>query len=150
MTTFFSTSAQKTKDLSKKIAHKLKGGEVLLLQGNLGVGKTEFVKGLATELGIKTQIVSPTYVLQKNYQFKKRNINRQLHHFDFYRLKNLADLTNFGFQDLVAEKNGIIVIEWPEKIRGLKKILPKKLIKIKFEYGREKNSRKIQITNHKK
>ncbi|NCP16914.1 tRNA (adenosine(37)-N6)-threonylcarbamoyltransferase complex ATPase subunit type 1 TsaE [Candidatus Kuenenbacteria bacterium CG_4_9_14_3_um_filter_39_14] len=127
-------SARQTIALGKKYAAELKLGAVLGLIGELGAGKTQFVKGLAKGLGIKNNISSPTFVLLKKYN--------QLIHIDCYRLSNSEELLDLGWQELVTDKNNIIVVEWADKIR---KIMPQDTRWIKFSIGKKDNQRKISI-----
>ena len=110
MKTIFSHSPKDTRALARKLSKKLRGNEIILLSGELGVGKTEFVKGLAVALNIKEKITSPTFILQRNYQFRKSGKTFGLYHFDFYRLKRTRDLKTLGLEELVNEKKRIILI----------------------------------------
>ena len=102
---------------------KQKKAQVIVLSGDLGAGKTVFVQGFAKKLKIKQKITSPTFVIFKKYKFKQ-SVNNfgWLYHFDCYRLKDEKDVLSLGFEEFLKEKNAIIMIEWPEKI---KKVLPK-------------------------
>lgn len=106
--------------------------------GDLGSGKTVFVKGLAAGLGIKETIQSPTFILMKCYKGKKR-----LCHFDFYRLKEPKEALTVGGQDEWNKKDTISVVEWADRVYG---ILPRKTKIITFEYV-NKNQRKIGLEN---
>jgi tRNA threonylcarbamoyladenosine biosynthesis protein TsaE len=105
-----SHSEDETKDLGRRTAQKLRGGEVLALYGDLGSGKTTFVQGLAEGLGIKGPILSPTFVIRRSYRGRLH-----LHHFDFYRLSSRKDLENLDLEETVA-KDSVVVIEWPDKV----------------------------------
>lgn len=128
------TSANQTIQLGKKIAKTLKVGQVIGLVGELGAGKTQFVKGLAKGLGLKNNITSPTFVLLRNYESVK------LVHIDCYRLNNSDELLELGFEELI--KDNIIVIEWADKIRS---ILPKDTHWVKFKVGKKENQRLINL-----
>ena len=132
-------SAQETKDLGKKIATDLKGGETLALTGDLGSGKTTFIQGFAEGLGIKNRIISPTFILMRKYSDSKLNF----YHIDFYRLENNLEneVKNLGIDDTWGKENNIVAIEWAEKIKDL---LPKGTIQLSFENMGEEN-RKIAI-----
>jgi len=132
-------SAQETKDLGKKIATDLKGGETLALTGDLGSGKTTFIQGFAEGLGIKDRIISPTFILMRKYSYSKLNF----YHIDFYRLENNLEneVKNLGIDDTWGKENNIVAIEWAEKIKDL---LPKGTIQLSFENLGEEN-RKILI-----
>lgn len=91
----------------------LTGNEILALRGPLGAGKTTFVKGVALGLDIEENIISPTFVLVREYKGKFA-----LYHFDWYRIESSKDVIDLGFYDYL-DKPGIKVIEWPEKYPGL-------------------------------
>lgn len=127
-----------TKLEASNFAQKLKGGEVIALYGELGSGKTTFVQGLASGLGLKERILSPTFILHRSYKIKD---NLTFHHLDLYRLENQEEVKKLDFMEILGQKEAIVAIEWPEKIE---KFLPPKVIKIYFEnLGKEKRSIKI-------
>ncbi len=114
--------------MGQKIGSSLIGGEIIALSGNLGAGKTTFVQGLAVGLGIKSKIVSPTFILMRSYKAAKLN----LYHVDLYRLEGdvKKEVTNLGLNDTWGRKENIVVIEWAEKINNM---LPKNTRWIKFK-----------------
>ena len=129
-------SVKQTKDLAKKIAKELQGGEILALNGDLGSGKTSFVQGLGEGLGIRRPITSPTYVIIKPYKAAVLT----LYHMDFYRLKDLNDVKDIGFEEILGEKKGVLAIEWPKIAESL---LPEdRLLKMSFSLKSE-NVRQI-------
>jgi len=113
---------------------------VVALEGDLGSGKTTFIQGLAQGLKVKENILSPTFVIQKDFLLKLKNF-KNLYHIDAYRLKNPEEFLELGFKDLIGNPENLIVIEWADKI---KKILPKNILRIKFENLGE-NKRRIKI-----
>ncbi len=119
-------SQRQTIAFGKKIAAELKGGDIVLLQGELGAGKTVLTKGIAQGLGITDNITSPTFTLMNIYKDGK------LVHIDTYRLENEKQLIEIGVEDYLGNPNSICVIEWPEKVRGLLK--GKRVKKIKIEH----------------
>ena len=127
----------KTRELGKRIAHQLKGGEILALVGDLGSGKTTFVQGLAKGLGIKKRVISPTFIIMRHYPIA------HFYHIDLYRLeKNIEhEIKGLGLEEIWGKQENIVAIEWAEKIKDL---LPKNTIWITFEQFDE-NSRKIMI-----
>ncbi len=134
-------SLKELQKLASAIAKTLKGGEILALSGNLGAGKTTFTKLLLKELGIKSRIVSPTFVLMVPYSSK----GKTYYHLDLYRTSSFNEVSALGIEDLWGTKENIFVIEWAERI---KKHLPKKTISFRFEVSPFKNSeRKIIIKN---
>ena len=118
-------SQEETLAFGRKMASLLPPNTILALTGELGAGKTTFVKGLALGLNIHEQVQSPTFVLLNAYE--------GLYHFDLYRMKTDADFTALGFEDYFHQ-GGICAIEWPERIE---KLLPKNTIRIHFSYSEQ-------------
>lgn len=114
---YISKSEKQTREIAADFLKKIKPGETIGLTGELGAGKTVFVKGLAKALGIKEIITSPTFVILKTYPAKLHGKNIKLHHFDFYRLQN-PDLSEFN--EYLGQPNSIAVVEWPEHQSQLK------------------------------
>lgn len=100
-------------ELATEYAGRLKASDVVFLHGNLGAGKTTFVKGVLRSLGYNGNVKSPTYTLVESYEFESVTI----HHFDLYRLANPEELEWIGLRDYFNE-NSICFIEWPEKGKG--------------------------------
>lgn len=107
-----SNSVIDTNKLSNLVASKLVGGDVVLLTGDLGAGKTTFVKGIGKSLGIKEDIVSPTFNILKCYF----NVTPNLFHIDAYRLEDTNK--DIGLEEFI-ESDGITMIEWPIYIKEL-------------------------------
>ena len=120
---FTTTNPDETIKLGEKIARRLKPGDLIALSGELGAGKTTLVKGIAKGLGVKNYryVNSPSFVLVKEYKGKI-----PLFHFDIYRLNNLKDIEDIGYEDYLA-RDGVIVIEWSGKMA---RILPKKHLNV--------------------
>ena len=139
------TNSQKeTEDFGIKLSQKLKGGDILLLSGELGAGKTSLVKGLGFGLGIKNELTSPTFTLMNVYEFNNKQLTiNKLVHIDTYRLKDEKELIEIGVEDYLGEPDTVCVIEWPEKIVGLLKNT--KIITIELAHGEKSNQRKISI-----
>ncbi|MFH1427613.1 MAG: tRNA (adenosine(37)-N6)-threonylcarbamoyltransferase complex ATPase subunit type 1 TsaE [Patescibacteria group bacterium] len=132
-------SEKETYNFAKKYAKKLEGGEVIGLIGELGAGKTVFVKGLAAGLGIKKTITSPTFVIMKIYKTTraKRTQITDLCHIDAYRLRSANELQALGVEEYFNRPDTVAVIEWADRI---KKILPKtaKFVKLKSNGGNKR------------
>ena len=143
---YLSKSEKQTRKIAEKLAKKLKGGEVIALIGELGTGKTVFIKGLARALGIKKTITSPTFVLMKVYPLMKFNL-KTFCHLDAYRIKNSRELVDIGALEYFGAKNTISVIEWADKV---KKILPKNRVEIKLKFAKKENERTIDINSKKR
>lgn len=121
--TFLSKNEKETFELGKKIAKECNGGEVFLLKGELGAGKTVFAKGVAIGLGVQKVVQSPTFVLRRDYKTKCNGV-KKLIHIDLYRLKR-GKASDLEFLEDIGEKNTVTLIEWPERV-NLKKLLGKK------------------------
>ena len=134
------SSEKKTEELANKILAKLKLGNIVFLYGEMGVGKTTFVRyiinGLQKKNELKlTEVTSPTFNLLNEYQINQIKIN----HYDLFRLKSEDDLRNlYLFED---NKNSITFIEWPQIIKEK----PKNLIEISFKYDENHKKRTVQI-----
>ncbi len=137
------TSTTQMQIFARQIARSLKGGEILLLQGELGSGKTTFTKALARALGIKKTVVSPTFTLCHEYRIKNSELRiKNLLHLDCYRLKTPEEFMHLGALEHIGNPNTITVIEWPEKV---KKYLPRKgRIVLQFSHGKKKNERAVK------
>jgi tRNA threonylcarbamoyladenosine biosynthesis protein TsaE len=122
-----STSPEETFVIGKEIGQSLRGGEIIALYGDLGAGKTAFTQGLATGLEIKEKVNSPTFVIIKIYNSKKKKLI--LCHIDAYRLGSEKDLLGIGVEDYLGNPQTVTVIEWANKVE---KLLPKDTIKIFF------------------
>lgn len=135
---FVTTNFKQTQKLGELLAQELKGGTVICLTGELGSGKTTFTQGLLKGLKVKGPYTSPTFVIMKKY---KKNI----FHFDVYRV-SAKDILNLGWEEIIRNKNNIVIIEWADRI---KKIVPNPpdggVLWIKFEWMDEKK-RKIAFS----
>lgn len=115
---------KETYSLGKEFGESLKGGEIIGLIGDLGAGKTSFTKGVANALSIKNTVTSPTFVIMKAYEGRKKLV-----HIDAYRLTGYSDLRSIGIEDHL-NNNTIIIIEWADR---LKDELPFAIRNITFE-----------------
>ena len=132
-------SKEETQKLAQKLAKKLNAGDVVLLSGNLGVGKTTFTQGLAKTLQVKGQITSPTFVIARLH--KSLQDGPDLLHVDAYRLNSLAEIQDL---DLVSDlSHSVVIVEWP---REMVNDLSENPIKIEIiQDPNEEDSRTINI-----
>jgi len=142
---FLSKSPEETIEFAKNFALKLKGGEILALTGDLGSGKTTFIKGLAEGLKVSDTINSPTFVMLKSYSAKIKKKPIDFIHVDAYRVETIEDIKSVGIEDYLGRDDVILAIEWAEKI---KEILPKNTIKIQFKTVDENTRKIIYDTNN--
>src|SRR3989338_8050760 len=144
---FLSKSPKETQKSAEALAKEItrralqkKTAFVLGLEGELGAGKTTFVKGFAKALGVKQKVSSPTFVLMKSYNLKRITYNN-LYHIDAYRLKDHKDLIKLGIKEILNDPKNLVLIEWSDRV---KKILPKNYLKIHIDHIDEM-TRKILI-----
>ena len=135
-----------TKSVAEKFSKLIKQGDFILLSGNLGVGKTTFIKYVINFLQKLnkhkiSEVTSPTFTVINEYQIKKILIK----HYDLYRIKNKKELNNLGIQENL--KDQITFVEWPEII---KKIKIKNSINLIFEYKKNYTERYISIVSKNK
>ena len=111
---FTSESVEETKDIAAKFARTLKPGDVVCLKGDLGAGKTHFVKGMAGAFGIEeSEVQSPTFTLINEYMG-----SLPLYHFDCYRMESVREALEIGAEEYFYGE-GVSVIEWPERIQEI-------------------------------
>lgn len=135
MEKLISHSENETKLIGKKFAEKLKKGDVIVLTGELGSGKTKFTEGVLEYFGLENEISSPTFNIVNEYIGKNINI----YHFDVYRLEDEDEFYAIGGEEYFDK--GICLIEWGEMIES---VLPKKYIHITFNRNYENDdSREI-------
>jgi tRNA threonylcarbamoyladenosine biosynthesis protein TsaE len=135
------SSEETTKELAKEFSNYLKGGEIIFLYGEMGVGKTTFVKYLINEFQIKknlqtSEVTSPTFNLLNEYDVDDLSIK----HYDLFRLKDKSELKNLNIFE--NNKNAITLIEWPQLINKDKL---NKTIDLIFNYENELNNRSVKI-----
>ena len=131
-----------TKKIANELAKKLIKKErnkalIVALEGELGAGKTTFIKGFSKALKIKEKVLSPTFVLIHRHHLKSGN----LYHIDAYRLKSEKDLLKLNIKEIFSNPKNIVLIEWADRV---KKAIPKNAIWIHFDHL-GKNKRKINI-----
>lgn len=135
-------SAEETARLGKKFAQDAKGGEIFCLRGDLGAGKTTFSQGFLRGLGVEGALTSPTFVVMKQYFIKNKTLNlKNVYHIDTYRVES-EDVLNLGWEEIISDKQNIILIEWPEKIKD---IVPPNAIWLKFG-AVDEEKRKITVS----
>lgn len=127
-------------------AAKLKGGEIVALYGDLGAGKTAWVRGMRQGLKIKTEVKSPTFVLMVCHDVGLKNARfKTLCHVDAYRLKGAAALREIGLEDYLKDKNAVTVIEWAERAKEL--LEGANVTEIRINFGEKEEERIISITS---
>ncbi|NSW91224.1 MAG: tRNA (adenosine(37)-N6)-threonylcarbamoyltransferase complex ATPase subunit type 1 TsaE [Firmicutes bacterium] len=124
MITIKTASEHETRNIGFLLGSVLKKGDIVCLEGELGVGKTVFVKGVASALGVEEYVTSPTFIIVNEY-----NGRLPVYHFDVYRISDPQDMYEIGFEEYIYG-DGIVVVEWADLI---KEILPDELIWVRIE-----------------
>jgi tRNA threonylcarbamoyladenosine biosynthesis protein TsaE len=136
--TLRSAGPDQTRALGEAIGSIARLGDVLALAGDLGAGKTTFVRGLARSLGVTDDVTSPTFVLMKQYQGRL-----PLVHVDLYRMNRVQELLDLGFDELL-DGSAIVVIEWGDMVEDL---LPPDHIEVRLMIG-ESSERVVELVPH--
>ena len=118
---YTSVSELQTKDIAAEFARKLQGGEFIELIGDLGAGKTVFVRGMVEALGSKARVKSPTFTIMNEYPVQGEHVSK-IAHLDLYRFKNESELSALELEDYINDKT-VICVEWPD-IFGKSKFVP--------------------------
>ncbi len=130
-------SEEETIESGARFARRLSPGEVVALIGELGTGKTRFIKGICRGLGVEEHVASPTFTIVNEYKGSLFPI----YHFDFYRMKTLRELREIGFDEYL-DGDGVCLIEWADRVADA---LPPERYEVRFELGRDEHSRRIFI-----
>ena len=138
--TFFVKNEAETTALSEKLAAELKGGELVVFDGDLGAGKTFFTGALCEALGVdRTKVSSPTFVIMKKYSGKF-----DIYHWDFYRISSADELYIADFPEYLKAGNSVTIIEWADMFKECwESHRPR--IEIKINFGKGENEREITI-----
>ena len=126
--TFISVSETETEAIGAEVARICPRGSVILLDGDLGAGKTVFSRGFARELGIDEPVSSPTYTIVQEYELPERG---RLYHLDLYRISGAEAALAFGVDEFLNDPSSYALVEWPERITG---ILPDSAIRITLKH----------------
>ena len=125
-------------------AAQLNRGDIVTLFGDLGSGKTQFVKGVCHVFHARTEATSPSFVLLNRYEGVDHSGNEMLlYHFDLYRVKSLSEIYDLGYEEFL-QSDGICFVEWAELLNDL---LPPRRYDIHFYYGEEEMERRIEISS---
>ena len=140
MLEFKSHSEEETRNIAKKFAEKLKVGDIIVLSGDLGTGKTKFTQGILSFFDLEDEISSPTFTIVNEYNAKD---GTNIYHFDVYRLSDSDEFLAIGGEEYFEK--GICIIEWGEMIED---VLPANYTKIIFERNEESlDERILRIEN---
>ena len=111
MTEFITNSELETEQLGERLAKAVSGGAVIAMYGDLGAGKTAFVRGMARGMGLTCHVSSPTFTIVNEYLGE-----RELIHFDMYRLSGAEELFDIGWEDYIS-RGAVCVVEWSENVQ---------------------------------
>lgn len=134
---YISSSPAETEHIGAELTQGLTPGCVVAFTGDLGVGKTAFVRGMAQGLGIPERVTSPTFTIVNEYEGGRL----PLYHFDMYRLGSSDELFDIGWEDYLA-RGGVCAVEWSEIVSDA---LDRSCIRVKIRRGEDENSRIITI-----
>ena len=136
MITALSTSVDDTRRLAAEVAAMAKPGDLLVLAGDLGVGKTAFAQGFAQALGVAELVTSPAFVLLRTYEGRLR-----MSHLDVYRMDHLQELIDLGMSELLDE-GGVVLVEWGDVVLPA---LPADFLEVRIEHGSSDDERRVAI-----
>ena len=136
--TFLTNSEADTTALAARVAPMLAAGDAVLLEGDLGAGKSVFARGIARGMGVEGPMPSPTFTLMIPYEAG----GRRLYHFDLYRLADPDEYYAAGLDEFVGG-DGVAVVEWP----GMAELDPSPALRIRLERGADDDTRRISIEN---
>jgi tRNA threonylcarbamoyladenosine biosynthesis protein TsaE len=141
--TRISASTEETIAFARAFAGRLRRGDIVTLFGDLGSGKTQFVKGVCQGFKTSTPVTSPSFVILNRYNGTDESKNEiLLYHFDLYRIQSLAEIYDLGYEEFL-QGDGVCLIEWAEMLGEL---LPKQRYDVRLSLGAEENQRRIEIS----
>ena len=132
------------RNLAKEITKRKssKNSLVIGLTGELGAGKTTFIKSFIRALGVKKRVTSPTFLILRRFKLPRGGAYKNVFHIDAYRIAKSKELKEVGIEDIINDSTNIILVEWADKVGG---VLPKEMIWLKFKHGEKENERQITI-----
>ncbi|MEA3019485.1 MAG: tRNA threonylcarbamoyladenosine biosynthesis protein TsaE [Actinomycetota bacterium] len=138
MKTVRTTGVDQTRALGAAVASLAHAGDLLLLAGDLGTGKTAFAQGFARGLGVTDQVVSPTFTLARQYEGSTLRLN----HLDVYRLDHLQEAVDLGISELIDDDCGVTLIEWGDVVIPA---LPADFLEVRLAYGFDDDERLLSM-----
>lgn len=142
---FSSTSPEQTQEFGENFALRLKPGDVVAFYGELGAGKTEFIKGICAGFRVEEIVSSPTFTVVNQYEgLSRKEKPVTIFHVDLYRINSVAELREVGFQELIEDQEGVKLVEWAEYAVAL---LPPNRYDIHFysDDDADSNARRIEV-----
>ena len=129
-------SVEQTRELGRALGGLVREGDIILLAGDLGAGKTALTQGLGTALAIDEHITSPTFTIARSYEGRVR-----LHHLDVYRLEHLQEAIDLGLAELVDD-DAVAVIEWGDAVVPA---LPREFLEVRLQFGEADDDRVVDV-----
>lgn len=140
---YSSTSEEETFHLGIEFSRRIVPGDVVAFYGDLGAGKTEFIKGICDGLAVREIVSSPTFNIVNEYRGEDRNGRTlTLFHIDLYRIENASELVEIGMEETLANAQAVKLIEWAEIAEA---ILPRERYDVKLTALDDENSRRIEV-----
>ena len=130
------TGVAQTRALAASVAEVAGPGDIVLLVGELGAGKTAFAQGFAAGLGVREQVTSPTFTLVRTYTGRVR-----LHHVDVYRLESLQEALDLGLAEMLDE-DAVTLVEWGDAVAP---VLPRDFLEVRLAYGADDDRRTVAL-----
>jgi len=130
-------SAEQTKEMAAVVAEHVRPGDLLLLVGDLGAGKTTFAQGFARALGVEEAVTSPTFTLARTYPGRL-----SMHHVDVYRLERMSEVGDLALGELI-DSNGVTLIEWGDAIAP---VLGSDYLEVRMVFGAGDDDRRLELT----
>jgi len=140
---YLSGSAGETEKIGYNLASQAEGGEVYLLYGDLGAGKTTFMHGFINYFLPQKRVLSPTFIIVRHYEIHHELI-KNLFHIDLYRLANTKEIKDVGIPEMLNKPDTVVAVEWAEKIEDLK---PDKRTEVYIKV-KEKSQREIKVISY--
>lgn len=135
-------SERETREVAAQQARGLRQGDIVALYGELGAGKTQFVKGLCEGLQVADHVASPTFVLLHRYRGRDVTGNDVvIHHLDLYRITSAEEILDLGYEEIFFG-NAITIVEWADRLGSL---LPPERLDIRLDHGTREDDRQINV-----
>lgn len=140
---YLSASPEDTDQIAIDLVKELTPGATICLMGDLASGKTTFTQSIGKQIGLN-RVISPTYMIMKEYRVKNHQFIENLFHLDLYRLNSKEDIKSFDLDEIWGKRENLVIIEWPEKILD---VLPKNHYLISFKQTGP-TQREIKVTQN--
>jgi len=137
---YITLSEEETINYGSKFAERLIAGDIVALYGDLGSGKTQFIKGICIHFEVEEMVTSPTFTIINQYFGKRKETEIPIYHIDLYRIKSDKELQDIGLNDFLYSKDAIVLVEWAEKAEGH---LPESVYSIQISLNKNNEDERI-------